>query len=999
MTPAFAADAPLPARVEFNRDVRPILADTCFRCHGFDKATRKADLRLDVRDVAVAERDGVRAVVPGKPDESDLWKRIHSTDEDEVMPPGKANRQLSARDKAVLKKWIEQGAEYQAHWAYIPPTKPAVPQPDMGKWTTGTPVDAFVRARHAELGLAPAPEADRATLARRLSFDLLGLPPKPADVDAFINDTAPDAYGKLVERLLASEQFGERMAVWWLDLVRFADTAGYHSDNGRNVWPYRDYVIRSFNENKPFDRFTVEQVAGDLLPDASRDTRVASGYNRLILSTEEGGAQAKQYEAKYVVDRVKSIGTTWLAQTFMCSECHDHKFDPVTARDFYSMGAFFADIKEPIIGRREEGMAVASKEQDAKLAELSTTLGELRAKLVAPDAALDAAQTEWEAANADGAPDVAWTVLRPSAVDGASKLVLREDNTVKVEVADNPASDTYKLTLSLPAGTTGIKLDALPSASLPASGPGRGNAGNFVLNEFSVEHGKKKLKLSQATATFEQKGFPAKNAIDSKNDGKNGWAVQGNAGREASAYFEFEQTLEQPAEVVVLMRQTYGTNHTLGKFRLSATVAPRPIRAPNADTPPEILAALKTVPADRKPEQVKQLAAHFRNTTPLLKELRERIAKTDKERVDFEKTFPRVIVSDSGAPRTVRILPRGDWQNETGEVVLPATPRFLPGAVESKADKRLTRLDLAQWLVSRENPLTARVFMNRLWKQFYGIGLSKTLEDMGTQSELPVNAALLDWLAVDFMDRGWDVKAMVRLIVMSNAYRQSSFAPKEIAARDPQNREIARQSRWRLDAEFVRDNALSISGLLTLKVGGPSVKPYQPGGYWENLNFPTREWQDDHGENQWRRGLYTWWQRSYAHPAMLAFDAPTREECSADRLRSNIPQQALVLLNDPEFVESARALALRMLADGGSTPEARIGWAWRQATGRAAREDEVTLLAGLLQKHLAAFQNDTKSAAALLAVGLSKAEPSNELAAYTSVARVILNLHETITRF
>lgn len=331
--------------------------------------------------------------------------------------------------------------------------------------------------------------------------------------------------------------------------------------------------------------------------------------------------------------------------------------------------------------------------------------------------------------------------------------------------------------------------------------------------------------------------------------------------------------------------------------------------------------------------------------------------------------------------------------------MLPATPLFLPGTVTSTPERRLTRLDLAQWLVSRENPLTARVFMNRLWKQFYGIGLSKTLEDMGTQSEMPANAALLDWLAVEFMDRGWDVKAMIRLIVMSNAYRQSSFAPKEIAARDPQNREIARQSRWRLDAEFVRDNALSISGLLTLKVGGPSVKPYQPGGYWENLNFPTREWENDRGENQWRRGLYTWWQRSYAHPAMLAFDAPTREECSADRLRSNIPQQALVLLNDPEFVESARGLALRMLADGGATPEARIAWAWRQATGRAAREDEVTLLVGLLQKHLATFQNDTKSAVALLAVGQSKAEPSNELAAYTSVARAILNLHETITRF
>ncbi len=994
---------PLPERVEFNRDIRPVLADACLRCHGFDKAERKAKLRLDVRESALEERDGVRAIVPGKLGESELWKRINSKDEDEVMPPPEANHQLSERGRLLLKKWIEQGAEYQAHFAYIPPVKSELPKPDMGKWASGNPVDAFIRARHVQLGLAPAPEADRVTLVRRLSFDLLGLPPKPEDVDAFVKDTAPDAYAKLVERLLASPHFGERMAVWWLDLVRFADTIGYHSDNPRNVWPYRDYVIRAFNENKRFDRFTIEQLAGDLLPDASQESRVASAYNRLILSTEEGGAQPKQYEAKHVTDRVKSIGTTWLAQTFMCAECHDHKFDPVTARDFYSLGAFFTDIQEPSVGKQEPGMLVFSPEQEAKMNDLTKRLADFRAKLDGPMPELDAKQAAWEKENANGQPDVPWNIIHPEAVaaDKGSKIILRDDHTLKVELVGNPDADTYRMNVSLPAGTTGVKLDALPSTSLPAGGPGRAGNGNFVITEFAVESEGKKLKLSGATATFEQSQYGVGLAIDGKNDPAKGWAVMGNPVKEASAYFELAETIEKPVAAVIVISQTHGTQHTLGKFRLSATSAPRPVRAPNSAMPPEVLAALKAAPETRKPEQTQKLIAHFRSMAPELKALRESIVQTEKERADFEKTIPRVIVSNEQAKRSVRILPRGDWQNETGAVVLAATPRFLPAAVESQEGQRLTRLDLAKWLVNRENPLTARVFVNRLWKQFYGIGLSKTLEDMGTQSELPPNQPLLDWLAVEFMDRGWDVKAMVRLLVTSDAYRQASITTKEMAARDPQNRECARQSRWRLDAEFVRDNALMVAGLMVDKIGGPSVKPYQPAGYWENLNFPAREWENDKDDNQWRRGLYTWWQRSYVHPAMLAFDAPTREECSADRLRSNIPQQALALLNDPEFVESARSLASRMLREGGVTPESRIAWAWKQATGREPRPDETQLLGDLLRKGLEEMSAAPAAADAFLKVGLKAVAgdfDKGELAAYASIARVILNLHETITR-
>jgi hypothetical protein len=992
----FANDAPIPARPEYNRDIRPILADTCFKCHGFDKNTREADLRLDVRDAAIADLGDYAAIVPGNPEKSELWKRITTTDEDDVMPPKKEHRQLTARDKEILRQWIQQGAEYQSHWAYLAPKKPSLPK------TAKHPVDAFVTARHAELGLKMSPPADRTTLARRLSFDLLGLPPNPADVDAFVNDRSPNAYPRLVDKLLASPQFGERMAVWWLDLVRFADTIGYHSDNPRNVWPYRDYVIRAFNQNKRFDRFTIEQVAGDLLPKPTMETRVASAYNRLILSTEEGGAQAKQYEAKHVTDRVKSIGTTWLAQTFMCAECHDHKFDPVTAKDFYALGAFFSDIKEASIGKREDGMLVTKPEEAAKLKKFDTQIAKAQARFAKPMPKLDSAQRDWEVANVNGPADVPWIALKPVELRGNSKFAVRDDATIKIEVADNPAADTYQFTLPLTKGTTGIKLEVLPSQTLPGSGPGRSQNGNFVLTEITLEHDGKPLKIAGATATFEQPKFPAKNAIDGKKTGnKNGWAVQGNSGKEASLYLDLAEPLSADTSVVVNLIQLYGKDHTIGKLRLSATSAPNPIRAPNKVIPADVVAVLKIERKLRTAEQRQKVQQHFRSLAPEFASLRKEIADLQTTRADFDKTIPRCLTSESmAARRTVRILPRGDWMNDTGEAVQPATPHFLP-APKSADSKPLTRVDLANWLVARENPLTARVFMNRLWKQFFGIGLSKSLEDIGTQGEVPVNQPLLDYLAVEFQDRGWDVKAMIRLLVTSAAYQQTSTAAKDLAARDPQNREVARQSRWRLEAEFVRDNALTIGGLLVQKIGGPSVKPYQPAGYWENLNFPTREWQNDQGANQWRRGLYTWWQRSFVHPAMLAFDASTREECTADRVRSNIPQQALVLLNDPEFIEAARAFATRILKEGGSTPESRLAWAWKQATARAPKPDELTPLKSLLDSHLARFQQDAVAADALLKIGQSsvpKETPSPELAAYTSVARTLLNLHETITR-
>lgn len=820
-----AAAAP-PAQVEFNRDVRPILSDNCYACHGPDASHREADLRLDLRDEALDSG----AIVPGEPDESELIVRILSDDPDEQMPPPESKKTLTDQQKEILQRWVEQGAPYQRHWSYEPPVKPEI---DGGQ----NAVDVLVRRRLAEIGLTPSPEADRRTLIRRLYWDLIGLPPTPEEVAAFEADQAPDAYENLVERLLQNPHFGERMAISWLDVVRFADTIGYHSDNPRNVWPYRDWVIRSFNTNKPFDRFTIEQVAGDLMPDANQETRVGSAFNRLLLTTEEGGAQAKDYEARMLADRVRAIGMAWLGQTTGCAQCHDHKFDPFTARDFYSLGAFFADIQEPIIGGREPGMPVMTPEQEGRLRELDAAQATAASAYNAIVPQLEIAQRQWEADVV--AYDVTLPELQP----------------------DSPAAE------------------------------------------------------------------PAK------------------------------QTARQVLEI------------------LKAT--------------------------DRTPEQQQVVQDYFRHTvTQLFTAERDALEAAERERREYFDALPRCLVSVSTPhKRTVRILARGNWQEEVGEPLQAALPHYLPQL--SVEGRELTRLDLAHWLVSCDNPLTARTVMNRLWQQFFGTGISKVLSDLGAQGEPPTNPALLDWLACEFMDSGWDIKHMVRTMVNSATYRQASDVTPELLAADPFNREYARQTALRLDAELVRDTALAVSGLLEPSIGGPSVKPYQPDGYWENLNFPPRNYVPDTQEKQYRRGLYVWWQRTFLHPSLLAFDAPSREECTAERARSNIPQQALVLLNDPTYVEAARALAARVLHECTGTPQERLSHCWQLVLQRAPREQEVTTMLGLLDLQRSAYRDDPQAVQALLSVGFAPL-PTDldavELAAWTHVARVLLNLHETITR-
>ncbi len=992
--------------VDFNRDVVPILAANCFKCHGPDKTARKAGLRLDVADVALKPAEsGEAAIVPGKPDKSELVKRIFSTDDEERMPPPKSNKHLTDAQRQTLRQWIAEGAVYKRHWAYVAPERPAVPEGE-----TASPIDRFVLAKLREQKLVPAPEADRVTLIRRLYLDLIGLPPTPAQVAEFVGDTSPNAYEKLVDRLLASEHYGERMAMYWLDLVRYADSGGYHSDNERDVWLYRDWVIGAFNHNLPFDRFTTEQLAGDLLPDASEETRIASGYNRLLQTTEEGGAQAKEYTAKYAADRVRNFSSVWLGSTMGCCECHDHKFDPFKTRDFYGIEAFFADVKEAPISRQEE-TPIPNAEQSVRLKQFDAELAAVRHTLDTQTPALDAAQAEWEKTAVHQTSD--WKLLRPAsakASSGATLKILDDDSLLAGGKAPNDETYTIVADAAQP-GITAIRLEALADPSLPKKGPGRSKNGNFVLSEFTVSvapmsaPGKSaSVKLQHASADFSQIRYDVAGAIDGKPAAA-GWAVLPKVGEPHFAIFETASPLtagpdsKEPLQLTFVLNFNYGTAHSIGRLRLSTTTHKPPLSGHAEGLPAAVAKFLGIEPAQRTDPQRQAISAYYRSIAPDLKPARAKLAELEREREKFQKQIPKTLITMAVAPRTVRILARGNWLDDSGDIVTPSVPMFLD-SLEVK-DRRPNRLDLARWLVDRKNPLVARVFVNRLWTIMFGQGLVKTSEDFGSQGAAPSHPELLDWLAVEFMESGWDVKHVLKLIAMSATYRQTSQCSEEVRQADSDNRWLARQGRFRLDAELVRDDALAISGLLSPQIGGPSVKPYQPAGYWRYLNFPTREWQNDHGENQYRRGLYTFWQRTFLQPSLKAFDAPTREECTVVRTRSNTPLQSLVLLNDPTYVEAARVLAARIVKEGGAKPAERIDWAFRQAVSRSPTAEETKILAAIYQKHHEEYAADPSAAKKLLTDG-DAPPPSDidavELAAWTSVARVILNLHETITR-
>ena len=1019
------------ADIDFSREVRPILSDKCYACHGPDKKKRRGGdkspggLHFDTKQGAFSDLGGYFAIVPGQPDKSELVLRIRSTEPDEVMPPADYSKQLTAREKRLLADWIKQGASWQDHWAYVVPKKQPAPKTHDRAWPRNV-IDAFVLARLEQAKLTASPEADKRTLLRRVSFDIAGLPPNAKEIRAFLADKSPRAFEKVVDRLLESPQYGERMAIYWLDLVRYADSVGYHGDQPVSVSPYRDYVINAFNTNMPFDRFTREQLAGDLLPDPSRAQLIASGYNRLGMMSAEGGVQPKEYLAKYMSDRVRTSAAVWLGSTLICAECHEHKYDPFTTADFYRLASFFAGIQERGLyaGAHASGnWGPKIDVPDDKLPELlkpvEGRLKQLQAVVDTPTQELAEAQRKWEANWATAGAE--WEILKPASVKAmhGTQLKILNDQSILAAGA-NPNQNTYTVTTTVRLkDITGFRLEVLADKSLPKNGPGRVGNGNFVVTEFRVLQQSpdgaepKPIALQNASATFEQtlagnvtpyKKWNAASAIDGDAKGSSwGWAVLPEVGKPQNMVAETVTSIPNGDETTltfVIEQNHTNPKHTVGRFRLAATSAPRPLKSIQGDAlPRNVQPILALATGKRNDAQQKTLAAYYRSIAPSLTGTRKQIDGLNKRKAQIIKQNTRTsLITVAVEPRMVRVLPRGNWMDDSGQIVAPGVPHFLR-QIRNKG--RANRADLADWLTAKDNPLTARVFVNRLWKLFFGTGLSKVLDDVGAQGEPPTHPELLDRLAVEFIESGWDIKHMVKLIALSNTYRQSSLMRTELRDVDPYNRLLARQSRFRLDAEMVRDNALSVSGLLVLNLGGRSVKPYQPVGLYRHLNFPQRTYKHDTGQNQYRRGLYTHWQRQFLHPAMKAFDAPPREECTAERPRSNTPLGALVLLNDPSYVEAARVLAASVIKQDAKETLPRLKWMMQQALSRDPNAQEVQILDGLLKAHLLQYKKQPAEAKQLVSTGLSEV-PSDidiaELAAWTSVVRTVFNMHEFITR-
>lgn len=993
----FAAHAEEP--LSFNRDIRPILSDKCIGCHGPDAKHREAGLRLDTPEGAFAhltESQGF-GIVPGKPEQSHVMKRIDSTDPDSIMPPPKSHKTMTKAERDLIERWIREGAVYQPHWSYTPLQRPAVPQV---KGETNNPIDAFILAPLEKKGIAPTPRAAANDLVRRLTLDLTGLPPSPEEVEAFAKN--PADYANKVEQLLASPHFGERMSVPWLDTVRYADTVGFHGDQNMRVFAYRDYVINSFNSDKPFDVFTREQIAGDLLPNATEEQRIASAFNRLNLMTREGGAQPKEYLAKYSADRVRAIGTAFLGQTTGCAECHDHKYDPISAKDFYSLAAFFADVQQwgvyshysyspnpDLRGHGNEApfppeLVTQSPALLDRMKRIEADIFAALEKVVVDPAAHDA----WKAqitAFATTHPD-GWQPLPVTAAVSSKNtpIAIQSDGSATASGAV-AKDDTITYDLGSPLISIGsIRIEALPDAATQGH-VGRSPEGRFSLSpslEMVDASGKAtpvKVAYGQADLSRPKQyasGF--ENTIDFGQTWMSAPAVFEQptdlTKRTQTAVLCLEAPLTLPAGSKLVLRVQ---SEDIGRLRISASPVLNPVPGQPAFTS-GFLSALDTskapfhlcsTPAAKLPPDYQILLTEMRSC-----------------RAGWTRTVTTVSVPDEKKLVT-RILPRGNWQDETGEVVKPAVLHFLPQDSLPK-DRELNRLDLANWITAQENPLTARNYVNRVWKQFFGKGISNVLDDLGGQGEAPTHPELLDWLASEFRESGWSTKHIVRLIVTSKTYQQAAAVRKDLVEIDPANRMLAQQSARRLDAEFIRDNALTIAGLLdTSYIGGPVSKPYQPPGYYAAIQFPDRNWVTDTGHSRMRRGLYTHWQRTFMHPMLANFDAPSREECSADRMQANTPQQALTLLNDPVFIEAANALSLRV-KDAGSL-QASITQAFTLALARSPRDEEMKGMVEFYNKQLALFTS-----------GESKAiNMSNEQAALAQTCRVILNLHESITRY
>ena len=1029
---SFAAD-----RVQFNRDVRPILSDTCFHCHGPDEKERKGGLRLDVRAEAIKPaKSGATALVPGKPEQSEIINRILSKDSEEVMPPNKLHKNLTAAQKEILRNWVAQGAEYEGHWAFIKPVRidPLLRTPN--------PIDGFLRAKLTAAGLKPSPEASRETLIRRVTLDLTGLPPTPAEVAAFVSDTQPDAYGRVVDRLLASPAYGEHMASPWLDLARYADSNGFQSDTSREMWHWRDWLIGAFNRNLPFDQFTIEQLAGDMLPNSTKDQILATGFNRNHRLNGEGGRIVEEWFAETVIDRVETTGLTWMALTFNCCRCHDHKYDPISQKEFYQLFSYFNSAEETGVlgefggsgsskkgGNTQPVVFLPTEEEAAKLASLERDIKVTEGQLATARKELPVLIAAWEKdfAAALGDASSMWTdpeVLEARSLGGAT-LSAQPDGSY-LAGGKNPANDSYEITLKPKSGQfTGLQLEVFPDASLPSKSLGRSGGGNFVLTGVEIDvHAPGTAEsaaapLIRAEADYEQKGYEVakivggqtkpmngKRAPDKKT-GKVGWAIDGadpakKVPRKALFICDPIQLAEGTTLTVRLVHASNFGDHNLGRFRLRTSALPAEVLSLKGAALSESLkTALQCEASKRSAAQRAEIEKFYiantsnpvRQTETRLTDLRKNLKETT------ESQHSSMVMKEAAKPKPGFILVRGEYDKPSEEVPR-ALPAILPPLPEGASNDRL---GLAKWLVSGEHPLTARVWVNRAWERLFGLGIVKTTENFGSQAEWPSHPELLDWLATEFVRLKWDMKAMQRLLVTSEAYRQSSLISPEHLAKDPENRLLARMPRLRLSAETLRDQALAVSGLLVNKIGGPSVRPYMPDAVWDETSVygNLRNYQADTGEGLYRRTLYTIWKRTSAPPSMLLFDSPSREICTVKRGRSNTPTQALALLNEVTYVEAARKLAEGMLLEGGATKETRVDWAFQKVLGRKPDAYELQTVTSRLKARLEQFGANENAARQMIAIGSSKPVatlPSGELAAYTVTANVLLNLDETLSR-
>jgi mono/diheme cytochrome c family protein len=991
------------APVEFNRDVRPILAGTCFQCHGPDKARRKADLRLDTEDGAA------KVLGRGDPAKSELVRRITAHDDAERMPPPKSGRKLTPAQIDTLKRWVADGAKWQKHWSFLPPARPPLPPVAKRDWPRNG-IDHFILARLEREGLAPSPEADRTTLLRRVTLDLTGLPPTPAEADAFLADASPDAYEKVVDRLLASPRYGEKMAARWLDAARYADTNGYQSDGERFMWRWRDWVIDALNANVPFDRFTVEQLAGDLLPGATLDQKIATGFNRNHRGNGEGGIIPEEYAVEYVVDRVETTATVWLGLTLGCCRCHDHKFDPVVQKEFYRVFAYFNNVPEQgravKYGNSMPYILAPTRQQQEQLATLDARLAAAEKRFGGMRQELAAAEAKWEQ-SLPPAPPLCWSPSRALrahfALDGQAGEFDGRRSFDGGDVGDFGFYDKFSLAARvLPRDRHGTIVSRMADTA-------RAEGYAVGLHDGKVYVHLTKRWLDDALRVETERALPAGE-----------WhhvLVTYDGSRVAAGVRVYIDGRPEKTNVLLdELNQSFATKEPL---RVGAGGGPEDrFRGAIGDVrvyddcltpdeaaelaPPETVSAIAALPREKRtPQQAAKLRACFleEHAPEAIRQAHREVLDLRRRRAALVESFPTVMVMEEmPLPRETFVLTRGQY-DKPGEKVTPGVPAILTAGA-SPAARLDSRLGFARWLVDRSNPLTARVTVNRYWQTYFGTGLVKTVDDFGAQGEWPSHPELLDWLAAEFMASGWDVKAMQRLIVTSATYRQSSKVTPALLAKDPDNRLLARGPRFRLPAEAVRDQALAASGLLVERVGGPSVRPYQPPGLWKELTG-SEEYVPDHGEKLYRRSLYTFWKRTVAPPALVTFDAAGRETCVVRQSRTNTPLQALNLMNDVTFVEASRVLAQRAMREGGATPEERITLAFRLATGRTPRPAELHVLLDGYRRHLTDYRKDEQAAGKLTSIGEAPRDERldvTELAAYTAVAGVILNLDEVVTK-